>query len=428
MANKDGGTLVYADDSRTGELRHVSEVPNGKACGCVCPGCGWELIAVHPNSGRIKHFRHAPDHEGNERQCHNIAGASESIIHRYVKRTLAQMDSLYLPAYSLGQKYQGYRFHKKALFESIEWKLSNPKEEDRSLSSLFTPDITFDFPRGKLAIEICYTNSVSKEKLSSMLAAGLHVLEIHVGHLSPDMLGLEPIRRIAYEDRYSKWLHVPLTEKENLEVTQWVDEQKRLIDLRLKREEELEKQKQQAELARQQQELEIQLAEERERQEEDTAFFISCIEGAITDHLYTLLQRREASCFNVEERGAIISEIHKVSQNLHEQLLSSTGEFNDSDEQLKRLRKLMYEEVSKRITEFRQKAAKRLSLLYMHINFTDAYANELAIRYIDRNYSRTSYHNRQWVGYFSEEIEPYLNDFLTKNSADAGIQKMEDIE
>jgi len=52
--------MVYGLDARTGELRHVDQVPNGGACGCVCPdpSCGQKLIAR--NNGKIKmhHFAH----------------------------------------------------------------------------------------------------------------------------------------------------------------------------------------------------------------------------------------------------------------------------------------------------------------------------------------------------------------------------------
>ena len=31
--------------SRNGKAVHVSEVSRGLACGCVCPGCGAQLVA-----------------------------------------------------------------------------------------------------------------------------------------------------------------------------------------------------------------------------------------------------------------------------------------------------------------------------------------------------------------------------------------------
>ena len=39
--------ILYGRSVTTGELVHVDDAPNGKACGCVCPdpGCGQPLIA-----------------------------------------------------------------------------------------------------------------------------------------------------------------------------------------------------------------------------------------------------------------------------------------------------------------------------------------------------------------------------------------------
>lgn len=53
--------LSFAKDALTGELRHVHEGPTGRACNCVCPGCGSPLDAI--NAGviggkKVAHFRH----------------------------------------------------------------------------------------------------------------------------------------------------------------------------------------------------------------------------------------------------------------------------------------------------------------------------------------------------------------------------------
>lgn len=44
----------------TGELVHVDDAPNGKACGCVCPdpGCGQPLVARNNGKKKIHHFAH----------------------------------------------------------------------------------------------------------------------------------------------------------------------------------------------------------------------------------------------------------------------------------------------------------------------------------------------------------------------------------
>ena len=52
--------VVYGVYVPTGELRHVDEVENGKACDCICPDprCGQRLIAKNGGERVIHHFAH----------------------------------------------------------------------------------------------------------------------------------------------------------------------------------------------------------------------------------------------------------------------------------------------------------------------------------------------------------------------------------
>ena len=52
--------ILYGRSVMTGELVHVDDAPNGKACGCVCPdpGCGQPLIARNNGKKKIHHFAH----------------------------------------------------------------------------------------------------------------------------------------------------------------------------------------------------------------------------------------------------------------------------------------------------------------------------------------------------------------------------------
>lgn len=52
--------ILYGRSDATGELVHVDDAPNGKACGCVCPdpGCSQPLIARNNGKKKIHHFAH----------------------------------------------------------------------------------------------------------------------------------------------------------------------------------------------------------------------------------------------------------------------------------------------------------------------------------------------------------------------------------
>ena len=52
--------VIYGAYVPTGELRHVDDVENGKACDCTCPDprCGQRLIAKNGGEKKIHHFAH----------------------------------------------------------------------------------------------------------------------------------------------------------------------------------------------------------------------------------------------------------------------------------------------------------------------------------------------------------------------------------
>ena len=59
-------TIVFAKERFTGQAKHVREVPTGRACNCVCPGCGELLDAVNAQATHYKkrpHFRHVEHSE-----------------------------------------------------------------------------------------------------------------------------------------------------------------------------------------------------------------------------------------------------------------------------------------------------------------------------------------------------------------------------
>lgn len=56
----EGLPILYGRSVTTGELVHVDDAPNGKACGCVCPdpACSQPLIARNNGKKKIHHFAH----------------------------------------------------------------------------------------------------------------------------------------------------------------------------------------------------------------------------------------------------------------------------------------------------------------------------------------------------------------------------------
>jgi hypothetical protein len=83
----DDGTVVVAKDAIDGSRRHISQVANGLRCGCVCFGCGRDLIAR--NGGDISLRRHSFAHRPDELSP-NSATAGETALHILGKEIIAR--------------------------------------------------------------------------------------------------------------------------------------------------------------------------------------------------------------------------------------------------------------------------------------------------------------------------------------------------
>lgn len=70
--------IAWAIDKHTRLARHVSDVPTGRACNCVCPACGFALLGVNAGPRTLRpgqrrpHFRH--DQGVEKQRCRLVAG------------------------------------------------------------------------------------------------------------------------------------------------------------------------------------------------------------------------------------------------------------------------------------------------------------------------------------------------------------------
>lgn len=98
-------TLAWARDALTGQPRYILELSprqNGRACGCECPACGSDLIAV--NAGKLEfrrrpHFRHPA---GSLRQSCEIVAARLAAL-----RALQDLGEFELPGRRMAGNFRG---------------------------------------------------------------------------------------------------------------------------------------------------------------------------------------------------------------------------------------------------------------------------------------------------------------------------------
>lgn len=89
VKKKSAHNIYFGIDRETNELRHISEVVSGMACGCVCAACGRPLEA-RKGEVRQHHFAHNSNNE--------CVYASEVAIYREIADILEHSRILALPA------------------------------------------------------------------------------------------------------------------------------------------------------------------------------------------------------------------------------------------------------------------------------------------------------------------------------------------
>lgn len=81
-----GVKIKYAKHTYSGDIKHASQVSNGKSCGCICVECGEELLAANKGKKQAPHFRHL-----SESDC---KGGPETALHLMAKQILKESSSI----------------------------------------------------------------------------------------------------------------------------------------------------------------------------------------------------------------------------------------------------------------------------------------------------------------------------------------------
>ena len=165
-------------------------VPNGLACGCVCPACNGKLIARNEGRFKIAHFAHGVD-------CGN---AYETAIHEAAKQVIRDLGFVWLPASVLGPKKK---------FEFTSHTLE--RKFDRLI-----PDVTvWRTPERKLAVEIFVTHKVDDAKLALLRSQKLACVEFDLSELPRDIT-YGQLKRMLEEDTLpSHWVFNQKIDEEN---------------------------------------------------------------------------------------------------------------------------------------------------------------------------------------------------------------------
>jgi hypothetical protein len=173
---------------RDGRVWAPGEVIKGKACGCICPGCGAALAAKAQESRRKRpHFAHLTD-----TGCQT---GRETGIHQRAKQLIVERQELLVPAWigdlidmpnpphardDEGQLHRGKPIDRPARRVGLR-----DIEVERSFGT-YQPDVYALDEVGELLIEIRVTHAVDDNKAARVQLHGRRMVEIDLSQLHRD--------------------------------------------------------------------------------------------------------------------------------------------------------------------------------------------------------------------------------------------------
>lgn len=204
--------LLSAIDPTTGEIRLISEVSRGKACGCVCAQCRQPLVAK--KGERVTHhFSHsATGGTGADND-----DCQETALHNAGKRLLAyHLDTLSIPVKHLGRPSRQFVLptQQKLTFSQVltpENRQLTPGDGDieptLSADTLLRPDAIISTQElGDIYVEVIVSNPISSEKKRVYKDLELTVLGIDLSACDASEIGLEDLKDLVAAEAPRQWV------------------------------------------------------------------------------------------------------------------------------------------------------------------------------------------------------------------------------
>jgi hypothetical protein len=194
-ACRDGRESLVFGERADGTIVHVSEVPSGLDCNCVCPGCGTRLVA-RKGDKKDHHFGHYGDEDGSP--CRT---GPETALHKFAKEVLARRLELGLPPLTIDDghgRWVGYTGGRYGFDAAL---LENGLGE-------IVPDVIVRKGERHLLVEFKVTHACDGAKIARIVAMDAAAIEIDLSGLPRDT------SRADLEDAIlttapRKWLHNP---------------------------------------------------------------------------------------------------------------------------------------------------------------------------------------------------------------------------
>jgi len=177
---------------RESTLYEPNGVPNGKACGCICPSCKRPLVAKQRAS--TPHFAHAPGED--------CAKGFETAVHLAAKQIIAERKEVRLPAveYRSTLQYAPSKVH------TAETLLCLDEVELEVWMGSIRPDIWVRAGDERYLVEIAVTHFVDEVKTSKIREIRIPALEIDLQSFK-DNFTFAALEKLLFNAPYTaKWI------------------------------------------------------------------------------------------------------------------------------------------------------------------------------------------------------------------------------
>jgi hypothetical protein len=175
-----------------GSIVHVSEVPSGRRCDCVCPACE-KILVARKGPKKAHHFGHYGKGNGCGR-------ASETNAHIWAKAVLERELRIMLPAVGARVGMETHTRYPAGIFKFASARL------ERALDDI-VPDVILTTAKGdELLVEVRVTHACGPEKIAKLRDRALPTVEVNLSawRTSQDR---EAIENALIETAEREWLY-----------------------------------------------------------------------------------------------------------------------------------------------------------------------------------------------------------------------------
>jgi len=184
-----------------GNLKRAMDVPNGLACGCLCPGCKSPLIAANQGVRNVPHFRHA--------QAVDCQGAYETALHRAAKELLVEKMFVQTPDFDQYVTAGGNHLISGKRVSIPGALVSADQAQSEVTMQGVVPDVVFTVGGHLLLIEIHVSHKVDGRKQQVLRSMDQSSFEIDLRHLKIESV-VDPKafeHEVLHNPENRRWLH-----------------------------------------------------------------------------------------------------------------------------------------------------------------------------------------------------------------------------